>query len=314
MGLVGSNATTRMMRLTRVTAAAVAVTVIAAVTTRPADTQAPAEGPSMQGKVVMITGSTDGLGREVALRVAALGAHVIVHGRNQERGKAVVGDIEKDGKGSARFYAADLASLEEVRTLARDILRDYDRIDALVNNAGVLLRDRQVSRDGHELHFAVNYLSGFLLTRTLLPTIVASAPSRIVNVASGAQSPIDFDDVMLERPGRGGQGYGQSKLAQIFFTIDLAEELKGRNVIVTALHPATMMDTSMVRQAGMKARSSVAEGADAVMRQITGQDVQSGQYYDGLQAARAHAQAYDGQARERLRRLSMQLTGLNQPR
>ena len=314
MGLVGVEATNRRIMARRVTAAAVAVAAMAAVTTRPAVTQAPAEGPSMQGKVVMITGSTDGLGREVALRVAALGAHVIVHGRNQERGRAVVAEIEKDGTGSARFYAADLASLEEVRTLAGAVLRDYDRIDVLVNNAGVLLRDRQVSRDGHELHFAVNYLSGFLLTRTLLPAIVAGAPSRIVNVASGAQSPIDFDDVMLERPGRGGQGYGQSKLAQVLFTIDLAEELRDRNVIVTALHPATMMDTSMVRQAGLKARSSVAEGADAVMRQITGRDVQSGQYYDGLQPARAHAQAYDAPARERLRRLSMQLTGLDPPR
>jgi NAD(P)-dependent dehydrogenase (short-subunit alcohol dehydrogenase family) len=268
----------------------------------------------MQGKVVMITGSTDGLGREVARRVAALGASVIVHGRNQERGQSVVDEIAKEGQGTARFYAADLASLDETRALAQTILRDYDRLDVLVNNAGILLRDRQVSKDGHELHFAVNYLSGFLLTRSLLPMIVASAPSRIVNVASVAQSPIDFDDVMLERPGRGGQGYGQSKLAQILLTMDLAEELKGRNVTVTALHPATMMDTSLVREAGMKARATVAEGADAVMRQIVGQDVQSGQYYNGLQPARANAQAYDEQARARLEQLSMRLTGLDQSR
>ena len=192
--------------------------------------------------------------------------------------------------------------------LAQAILRDYDRLDVLVNNAGVLLRDRQVSKDGHELHFAVNYLSPLLLTRTLLPRIVASAPSRIVNVASVAQSPIDFDDVMLERPGRGGQGYGQSKLALIMFTMDLAEELKGQNVTVTTLHPATMMDTSMVREAGMKARATVGEGADAVMRQIAG-TVDSGQYYNGLQAARANAQAYDEAARARLRSVGMRLTG-----
>src|SRR5687767_11106605 len=142
---------------------------------------------SMKGQTVLITGSTDGLGREVARRVAALGAHVIVHGRNQERGKAVVDEIAKEGKGSARFYTADLASLSEVRTLAQTILRDYQRLDVLVNNAGVLLRDRQVSKDGHEMHFAVNYLAGFLLTRELLPRIVASTPSRIVNVASVSQ-------------------------------------------------------------------------------------------------------------------------------
>ena len=262
----------------------------------------------MKGKVVMVTGSTDGLGREVALRVARLGAHVIIHGRNQERGKAVVAEITKNG-GTARFYAADFASLDEVRRLAQTITRDYDRLDVLVNNAGIWIRDRQVSKDGHELHFAVNYLAGFLLTRELLPRIIASAPSRIVNVSSGAQSPIDFSDVMLERPGRASQGYGQSKFAQIMFTIDLAAELKDRKVTVTALHPATLMDTALVREAGATARSTVDEGASAVMKQITG-DVQSGQYYNGQQPARPNAQANDAAARAQLRQLSMQLTGL----
>ena len=263
----------------------------------------------MKGKTVLVTGSTDGLGREVARRVAALGAHVIVHGRNQERGKAVVDEIAKDGKGSARFYAADFASLDEVRKLAQAVARDYERIDVLVNNAGIWIRDRQVSKDGHELHFAVNYLSGFLLTRMLLPKIVAGAPSRVVNVSSLSAAPIDFSDVMLERPGRAGQGYGQSKLAQVFFTIDLAAELKDRKVTVTALHPATLMDTTLVREAGVGARSTVDEGATAVMQQITG-NVQSGQYYNGLVAAQPHSQANDEAARAKLRALSKQLTGL----
>ena len=266
----------------------------------------------MKGQTVLITGSTDGLGREVARRVGALGAHVIVHGRNQERGKAVVDEIAKDGRGSATFYAADFASLDDVRKLAQTISRDYGRIDVLVNNAGIWIQgDRQVSQDGHELHFAVNYLSGFLLTRMLLAKIVASAPSRIINVASGSQSPIDFSDVMLERPGRAGQGYGQSKLAQILFTMDLADQLNGQNVIVTTLHPATMMDTTMVKNSGMPSRSSVNEGAEAVMHLITGADVQSGQYYNGQRPARANAQAYDEAARAKLRQLSVQLTGLN---
>jgi NAD(P)-dependent dehydrogenase (short-subunit alcohol dehydrogenase family) len=263
----------------------------------------------LKGKVVLVTGSTDGLGREVALRSGALGANVIVHGRNQERGQAVVAEIAKAGKGSARFYAADLSSLAEVRTLAQAINRDYDRLDVLVNNAGIWLRDRQVSRDGHEMHFAVNYLAGFLLTRTLLPTIVASAPSRIVNVSSLSAAPIDFSDVMLQRPGRASQGYGQSKLLQVMFTIDLAAELKDKKVTVTALHPATMMDTTMVRQSGSRAMSSVDEGADAVMQQITG-DVQSGQFYNGMRPGRPHAQANDDAVRAKLRQLSMQLTGL----
>ena len=182
----------------------------------------------MKGKIVLITGSTDGLGRDVALRVAAMGAHVIVHGRNEERGAAVVGEIAKQKAGSARFYAADLSSLEEVRQLAQSIRRDHDRLDVLVNNAGIWLAgsdERRLSRDGHEMHFAVNYLAGYLLTRLLLPRLVESAPSRIVNVASGAQSPIDFTDVMLTRPGRASQGYAQSKLAQVMFTFDLAREL-----------------------------------------------------------------------------------------
>jgi NAD(P)-dependent dehydrogenase (short-subunit alcohol dehydrogenase family) len=265
---------------------------------------------SMKGRTVLITGSTDGLGREVARRVAAAGAHVIVHGRNKERGTALVEEITKLGKGGARFYAADLASLAEVRRLAELVQRDYQRLDVLVNNAGVWVQGpRQVSADGHELHFAVNYLSGFLLTRTLLPLLEASAPSRIINVASGSQSPIDFDDVMLTRPGRAAQGYGQSKLAQILFTFDLARELQGTGVTVAALHPATMMDTTMVRKSGMPAMSTVDEGARAVMNLITGRDIQSGQYFSGTRATRAHAQAYDEQARAQLRTLSLELTG-----
>jgi NAD(P)-dependent dehydrogenase (short-subunit alcohol dehydrogenase family) len=182
----------------------------------------------------------------------------------------------------------------------------------LVNNAGIWVTDgsRQVSADGHELHFAVNYLSGFLLTRLLLPRLIESAPSRIVNVASGAQSPINFDDVMLTRPGSASRGYGQSKLAQIMFTLDLSRELQGKNVTAVALHPATMMDTTMVRNSGMGAQSTVDEGARAVMNLITSAGIESGQFYSGLRVTRANAQAYDEEARTRLRDLSLRLTGL----
>lgn len=267
----------------------------------------------MEGRVVLVTGSTDGLGREVARRAAALGARVIVHGRNQERGNAVVKEIEALGKGGARFYAADFASLDRVRELAESVLRDFSRLDVLVNNAGIWLSDdrRQVSADGHERQFAVNYLAGFLLTRMLLPRLVHSAPSRIVNVASGSQSPIDFSDVMLTRPGRASRGYGQSKLAQIMFTFDLAKELEGRHVTAVALHPATMMDTTMVRESGMRPMSTIDEGARAVMHLVTGDQVRSGEFYDGTRPARAHTQAYDENVRDRLRTLSLRLTGLS---
>lgn len=276
----------------------------------PATSPGGAEGtPDRQ--VALVTGSTDGLGREVARRLASGGAHVVVHGRNRERGMQVVAEIEREGRGSARFYQADLASLEAVRGFANAILRDYDRLDVLVNNAGIWLTapgGRQLSADAHELHFAVNYLSGFLLTRMLLPLLVESAPSRIVNVASGAQTPIDFSDVMLERDYSGSRGYAQSKLAQILFTFDLARELEGTGVTVAALHPATFMNTSMVLEAGVEPRSTVEEGAEAVMNLITAPDLASGQYFNGLRPARANAQAYDEEARARLCALSRELT------
>jgi NAD(P)-dependent dehydrogenase (short-subunit alcohol dehydrogenase family) len=280
-------------------------------------TQAAESGPSAGSdsgdpeQVVLITGSTSGLGAELALRLARSGAHVIVHGRDRDRGEAVVAEIADEGTGSAAFYAADLADLGAVRELAAAIRRDYDRIHVLVNNAGIWLPDpeRRLSRDGHELHFAVNYLAGFLLTHELLPLMQRSAPSRIINVASAAQQPIDFDNVMLEHDYTGGRAYAQSKLAQILFTVDLAEELADRGVTVTAIHPATLMDTPMVQGAGVRPRATVEEGADAVMNLIVAPGIASGQYFDGLTPRRAHEQAYDEHARERLRRLSERLTG-----
>jgi NAD(P)-dependent dehydrogenase (short-subunit alcohol dehydrogenase family) len=259
--------------------------------------------------VVLVTGSTDGLGAEVARRLGDRGAHVIIHGRNRERGEAVVAEIERDGPGSAAFYAADLANLAAVSDLADAIRSDYDRLDVLVNNAGIWLNDgvRRVSDDGHELHFAVNYLAGFLLTRRLLPLLRQSAPARIVNVASGAQQPIDFDDPMIQQGYTAGRAYARSKLAQVLFTVDLAAELDGTGVQALALHPATLMDTPMVREAGVQPRSTVDEGAEAVMHLITAAGLESGSYFSGLRPARAHDQAYDADARQRLRRLSEEL-------
>ncbi len=293
--------------------------ILAAVTACLALTAASAAGlqqttPPMAGQVVLVTGSTDGLGHEVALRIAALGAHVIVHGRNVERGQGVVAEIERDGRGSARFYRADLASLAVVRELAAAVLRDYDRLDILINNAGIgsaSPNGREVSRDGHELRFAVNYLSGFLLTHLLMDRLVASAPARIINVSSLAQTPIDFDDPMLEHGYTGGRAYAQSKLAQILFSFDLAEALADRNVFVGVLHPATYMNTTMVARAGVEPRTTVAEGAEAVMQLVTSTDLVSGQFFNGLRPARANAQAYDAEAREKLRTLSRLLTGMN---
>jgi NAD(P)-dependent dehydrogenase (short-subunit alcohol dehydrogenase family) len=263
-------------------------------------------------RVVLITGSTDGLGREVARRLAQQGAHVIVHGRNVERGTALVREIESGGAGTAAFYAADFAELAAVRRFAEAIRSDYDRLDVLVNNAGIWLPgsdERRVSADGHELHFAVNYLAGYLLTRQLLPLLERGAPSRVINVASIAQTPVDFSNVMLEQGYTGSRAYGQSKLAQILFTIELANELDGRNISVNALHPATLMNTSMVEEAGARPRSTVDDGADALMQLATMEEPGTGRYFNGLVESRANEQAYDAEARARLIALSRALTG-----
>lgn len=168
---------------------------------------------------------------------------------------------------------------------------------------------RQVSADGHEMHFAVNYLSHYLLTRTLLPLLLQAPSARIINVASGAQQPIDFDDEMLERNYSDRRGYAQSKLAQILFTLELARELKGTGVTVNALHPASMMNTTMVLSRGAVARSRVAEGAGAVLHLVTSSDVGTGRYFIGERPGKAHSQAYDAAAHQRLRQLSDMLIG-----
>lgn len=279
---------------------------------RPGDSNAAGPGARRQERrVILITGSTSGLGREVALRLGSSGAHVIVHGRNRERGREVVRAIE-EGAGSARFYRADLGSLDEVREFARAVRRDYDRLDVLLNNAGIYLtpEGRVVSQDGYELRFQVNYLSHFLLTRMLLPLLRDSAPARVVNVSSIAQDPVDFDDVMLEEGFSERRAYGQSKLAMVHFTFELAEMLEGTGVTVNALHPATLMDTPMVREAGAPVRSTVEEGARAVLH-LVNDDVGSGRFFDGTEPARAHEQAYDEEVRERLWELSEELAELD---
>jgi NAD(P)-dependent dehydrogenase (short-subunit alcohol dehydrogenase family) len=162
------------------------------------------------------------------------------------------------------------------------------------------------------LRFAVNYLAGFLLARLLLPLLKASAPSRIVNVASLGQHPIDFEDVMITKGYSGTRAYAQSKLAQIMFTIDLSRELEGSGVTVNALHPATYMNTTMVRQGGIMPISTVEQGGDAILHLAAGDDVagKSGLFFNGMQPSQANAQAYDHAARQRLRELSLELTGL----
>ena len=270
----------------------------------------------MEGKTVLITGSTDGVGRYVAEKLAAAGANVLIHGRDKERAKSLADDIRRQGYAGLTFYPADLSSLSGVRQLAEAVLADHKRLDLFISNAGVgsrtLGKERRVSVDGYELRFAVNYLSGFLLAYLLLPVIKASAPSRIVNVASLGQHPIDFDDVMITKGYNGTRAYSQSKLSQIMFTIDLASELKGSGVTVNSLHPATYMNTTMVREGGITPVSTVEQGGEAILHLAVGDDVagKSGLFFNGMHEAQANPQAYDVTARKKLRDVSLELTGL----
>jgi NAD(P)-dependent dehydrogenase (short-subunit alcohol dehydrogenase family) len=268
-------------------------------------------------KVVLITGSTDGVGKLVARQLAGAGAQVLLHGRSAEKGAAVLEEIRAaTGSRKLEYFRADLASLEEVRGLAQMVAAKHDRLDILINNAGIGFgprgrMHREISREGHELRFAVNYLSHFLLTLRLLPVIGRSANARIVNVASLGQYPIDFADVMLSESYDGTRAYRQSKLAQVMFTIDLAERLESSGITVNSLHPATFMNTRMVLESIGHATSTVEEGAQAILHVATSPALRSttGLFFDGTNPARANPQAYDGIARRRLWDLSLDLTG-----
>jgi NAD(P)-dependent dehydrogenase (short-subunit alcohol dehydrogenase family) len=271
-------------------------------------------------RTIVITGATDGLGRGLAKELAPSSARLILHGRNEEKGQALLEELRQNQTGRAgpringelQWRQADLSSLDEVRQLA-DSLLDEDRIDVLVNNAGIgTAGGREESADGYELTFAVNYLAPFLLTRRLLPLIERSAPSRIVNVTSAGQAPIDFDDVMLERGYSGVQAYCQSKLALVMLTFDLAEELEGSGVTANCLHPGTYLPTNMVRTAGIEPVTPLEEGVAATMRLISSPEVEgvNGHYFDGTSESAPLPQAEDPEARRRLRELSAELTGI----
>ena len=240
---------------------------------------------------VLVTGATAGLGRALARELAQAGDTVLIHGRDPERGAQAL-----DYTGASELFLADFASLDQVRALAAAL----PPVDILVNNAGLGFGDgREESEDGLELRFQVNYLAGYLLAREL-------KPPRVVNVASAGQAPIDFDDPMITRGYSGDRAYCQSKLAQIMHAFDLAEA----GVTANALHPATFMPTKMVVDAGIDPLSSLEQGLAATLALVQRTDV-SGRYFNGLQEARADTQAYDADARARLRAFSEEYLGAN---
>jgi NAD(P)-dependent dehydrogenase (short-subunit alcohol dehydrogenase family) len=269
-------------------------------------------------QTILITGSTDGLGKQTALALARQGATVLLHGRNQQRLEKTLQEI-RDATGSRHLetYLADLADLSAVRSLAERVQTHHPQLDMLINNAGVgsgklFGGRRELSRDGYEIRFAVNYLAPFLLTRLLLSSLLHGSPARIIHVGSVGQLPLDFDNIMGECRYNGYDAYRRSKLALVMFTLDLADLLKGEQVTINCVHPASLMNTKMVRETIPFSQTTVEEGVRSVMYLATSPmlDHVTGKYFDQLQEARAHPQAYDTAARRRLRQISEQLTGL----
>jgi NAD(P)-dependent dehydrogenase (short-subunit alcohol dehydrogenase family) len=264
----------------------------------------------------LVTGATDGLGRSVATELAERGARVLVHGRNPERGAETVAEIRRrTGNDRVELHLADFSSLAEVRDLAEAVAEAAPELGLLINNAGIGSglpegRERQESRDGNELRFAVNYLAGFALTERLLPALRANAPARIVFVSSLGQMPLDFDDPMLNNGYSGVRAYCQSKLAQVMEAIDIAESVPADEVTANSLHPATFMPTKMVLSERGSSVDTVELGTRAVIRLALDPELDgvSGRFFDRLEEGAADPQAYDPQARARLRELSEELT------
>lgn len=265
-------------------------------------------------QTILITGATSGLGLALAERTARRGARVLLHGRDRDKVERTRDAVAAStGNEWLEVVVADLAELRQVDELAAEVLRLSETLDVLVNNAGVGFGAddtlREVSADGIELRFAVNYLAGYRLTTLLQDLLRESAPARVVAVASAGQHPVDFDDPMLTTDYSGTRAYAQSKLAQIMFTLDLAEQLRDAEVTANALHPATYMNTAMVRQAGISPLNTVEQGLEAVLRLVTDPalDGVSGRYFHGSRESEPLEQARDPRAQAQLRELSERL-------
>jgi NAD(P)-dependent dehydrogenase (short-subunit alcohol dehydrogenase family) len=265
-------------------------------------------------RTVLITGATDGLGLGVAEVFAAQGAHLILHGRNAEKLKSVASRLRAGSPTTTiDTELADFQSLRNVDQMAERVSTHYPALHVLINNAGIgsgfAHRQRALTADGIEARFAINYLAGYHLTKRLLPLLTQSQPARIVNVASLGQAPLDFDNLQLERDFDGERAYGQSKLAQIIHTFDLAEQLSGSGVTVNAVHPSSLMPTNMVMEGWGRVIDTLEAGVAATMRAATAADLEdvSGRFFNRLVDEHTHEQAYDIGVRRHLREVSDQL-------
>ena len=274
----------------------------------------------MRGKICIVTGSTSGIGKATALGLAKLGATVVLVARDKDRGEATRTEIQtKSGTDAVDLLLADLASQASIRQLAQDVQQKYLRLDVLVNNAGISPTKRTLTEDGIEKTFAVNVLAYFLLTNLLLDLLKASAPSRIVNVASAAQSPLDFDDVQREKHFGWMDVYSQSKFATILFTYELAKRLQGTRVTVNCLHPG-VIGTNLMRElppiAGWFTKlffSSAEKGAETSIYLASSPEVEgvSSKYFIKCKEARSSKESYDESAQQRLWQMCAELTKLD---
>jgi NAD(P)-dependent dehydrogenase (short-subunit alcohol dehydrogenase family) len=275
------------------------------------------------GKVALVTGGTSGIGKATAMALAAMGADVVVVGRDRERGERAAEEIRAQTGGRVDLALADLSSQAEVRNLAEEFKRRYDRLDVLVNNAGLVQSTRTETVDGLESTFAINHLAPFLLTNLLLDVLKKSAPSRVVTVSSEAErwGNIDFDDLQSKKKYRGFPVYGMTKLANIMFTYELAERLEGTGVTATCMHPGavnTRFGTSNRGPMTLLFRlfkpfmRTPDQGADTVIWLASSPEAEglSGRYYADRKPLKPKKIANDPAACRRLWEESERLTGL----
>ena len=260
---------------------------------------------------MLVTGSTDGIGKETARRLAQMGATVLVHGRSRKRGEKALEEIlERTGSKKLGLVVGDLSSLSQVRGIAEQVKADYDRLDVLINNAGVVAEERTETEDGYELTFAVNHLAPFLLTALLLEELKESAPSRIITVSSIAHggARIDFDDPNLERGYSMNKAYARSKLANLLFTYELARRLEGTGVTANALHPG-VIGTKLLDVGFGGGGSPVEPGAETSVYLATSPEVEdvTGRYF---RKNRETNSSHDEEAQRKLWELSERMVGL----
>jgi NAD(P)-dependent dehydrogenase (short-subunit alcohol dehydrogenase family) len=283
-----------------------------------------ANDETMKGRVCLVTGATSGIGRITAQTLAGMGATVIVVGRNQVKTQAVVDEIKQaTGNPNLDLFITDFSVQQQIRDLAGKVLDRHPHLHVLVNNAGAINRKRSVSVDGIEMTFAVNHLAYFLLTNLLLDRLKADSPARIVNVASGAHksATIPFDDLANERGYRGFKVYGQTKLANILFTYELARRLEGSGVTANCLHPGVIAtgfghnDGGLFNIALNLARPFLKkpeQGADTSIYLASSPEVEglNGQYFIDRKPTKSSPASYDEQVARRLWKISAEMTGL----